>query len=180
MTSISSTNPSRANSLIGSIEITPIDHLEQIISEAKNAQKNWKNHSVRERSQILKLVYTACVNEREKLEKSIAQEMGMPIRQARDEVTLGLTYFLWYIDNAENIFDPEVTRETDTELHVVYYEPRGLIAAVAPWNYPFSMMIWTCIQALLAGNSVIFKTSKECILTGKLIADIFEKANFPK
>lgn len=34
------------------------------------------------------------------------------------------------------------------------------------------MMVWTCIQPLLAGNSVIFKTSKECILTGKLIAEI--------
>jgi len=55
-----------------------------------------------------------------------------------------------------------------------------VIVAIAPWNYPFSMAIWTCIQPLLAGNSVIFKTSRECIITGTLIANIFKNADLPE
>jgi acyl-CoA reductase-like NAD-dependent aldehyde dehydrogenase len=35
------------------------------------------------------------------------------------------------------------------------------------------LCIWACIQPLLAGNTVIWKISKEVILTGKIIADIF-------
>jgi succinate-semialdehyde dehydrogenase / glutarate-semialdehyde dehydrogenase len=106
--------------------------------------------------------------------------MGMPIRQARDEVAYGMIYMRWYIDHAVEYLSPEITRETSTELHTVYYEPRWVIAAIAPWNYPFSMCIWTCIQALLAGNSVIFKTSKECILTGRLIAEIISRSDLPE
>lgn len=38
---------------------------------------------------------------------------------------------------------------------------------------------WACIQPLLAGNTVVWKISKEVILTGKLIADIISKTNLP-
>ena len=54
----------------------------------------------------------------------ISMEMGMPIRQARDEVVYGLTYFRWYLENAETYLSPEVTRETESELHTVFYEPK--------------------------------------------------------
>ena len=54
----------------------------------------------------------------------ISMEMGMPIRQARDEVVFGLTYFRWYLENAEKYLSSEVTRETETELHTVFYEPK--------------------------------------------------------
>ena len=90
-----------------------------------------------------------------------------------------MIYFRWYLDHALESLSPEITRETDTEIHTVYYEPRGVVLAITPWNYPFSMSIWTCIQALLAGNSVMWKTSKECILTGRLIADIFARSDLP-
>lgn len=39
---------------------------------------------------------------------------------------------------------------------------------------------WACIQALIAGNTVVWKISKEVILTGKLIADIFTQSSLPK
>lgn len=106
--------------------------------------------------------------------------MGMPIRLARDEVGYGLSYFLWYLDHAEKYLSPEVTFESDTEIHTVYYEPRGVIAAITPWNYPFMLFAWACIQPLLAGNTIIWKVSKEVILTGKLIASIFEGSKLPK
>ena len=50
--------------------------------------------------------------------------MGMAIRTARDDIGYGLTYFLWYLDNAEKYLSPEVTFESDTEIHTVYYEPK--------------------------------------------------------
>ena len=50
--------------------------------------------------------------------------MGMPIRIARDDIQYGLTYFFWYLENAETYLSPEVTLETDTEIHTVFYEPK--------------------------------------------------------
>jgi aldehyde dehydrogenase (NAD+) len=42
------------------------------------------------------------------------------------------------------------------------------------------LCIWACIQPLLAGNTVIWKISKEVILTGKLIADIIRRSDLPE
>ncbi len=179
MTRISSTNPSTNYTIIDSVEMTDPDHLSMIVSQARTAQSFWRDISIEKRVEILRTTYHECDLARESLAMSIAWEMGMPVRQARDEVEYGMMYFRWYLDHALEYLSPEITRETDTELHTVYYEPRWVVIAITPWNYPFSMSIWTCIQALLAGNSVIWKTSKECILTGRLIADIFARSDLP-
>jgi acyl-CoA reductase-like NAD-dependent aldehyde dehydrogenase len=103
----------------------------------------------------------------------------MPISQAREEAEYGFMYFRGYLDICEEALSPKITKETPTELHSVYYEAKGVVVAITPWNYPFSMCIWMTVQALLAGNCVIFKTSKEVILTGKLIESIFQESVLP-
>lgn len=109
----------------------------------------------------------------------LSQEMGMPITQAIEEVKYGLGYFRWYLDNAEICLAPEVVKETDSELHTVYYEPKGVVAAISPWNFPTFLFVWGSIQALLAGNTVVFKISKEVILTGKMIEEIMNQSGLP-
>jgi succinate-semialdehyde dehydrogenase/glutarate-semialdehyde dehydrogenase len=120
-----------------------------------------------------------CLEQKEILAQSVSSEMGMPIRLARDDIQYGLNYFLWYLGNAETYLSPDVTFENSTEIHTVFYEPKGVIAAITPWNYPFMLFVWACIQPLLAGNTVIWKISKEVILTGKIIGDMFLGSSLP-
>ncbi len=177
---IPSTNPSYNYSIIWEKEATTESELIQILEYSKQAQKEWKRIPLEKRVIYLREVYWEFEKQKEALAKSIAEEMGMPIRQARDEVQYGFTYFEWYLNNAIKYLLPEITRETETEKHIVFYEPKWVVAAIAPWNYPFSMCIWTSMQALLSGNTVIFKTSKDAILTGNLIAKIIEGTTLPK
>ena len=78
--------------------------------------------SVSERVTLLREVYDGIVENTESLAQSVAREMGMPIRLARDEVGLGISYFAWYLDHAEESLAPEVTYESDSEIHTVTYE----------------------------------------------------------
>jgi succinate-semialdehyde dehydrogenase/glutarate-semialdehyde dehydrogenase len=135
--------------------------------------------SISERVSLLRELYDTFVWKKEILAQSIAQEMGMPIRLARDEVQYSLNYYLWYLDNAESSLTPEIVFENETEIHTVYYEPKWVIAAITPWNYPFMLCIWACIQPLLAGNTVVWKISKEVILTGKIIGEIIKNSWLP-
>lgn len=180
MTIIQSTNPSENYTLIGSVESTSESDIVVLVEQAKVVQKWWAWLEVSQRVKSLRKVYDRSLEKKEILSQSVATEMGMPIRLARDEVQYGLNYFLWYLDHAEEYLSPEVTHETETEIHTVFYEPKWVIAAITPWNYPFMLFTWACIQPLLAGNAVIWKISKEVILTGKLIADIFQESWFPE
>ena len=47
-----------------------------------------------------------------------------------------------------------VTFETDTEIHSVYRGPKGVMAAICPWNFPTMGVAWQCGQALIARNAV--------------------------
>jgi len=179
MTLISSTNPSLDFTLIDSVESTSESDIPRIVQNAQEAHKVWKNTPLNERIFFLREIYDSFVQQKEILAQSVAIEMGMPIRLARDEVQYGLNYFIWYLDNAERYLVPEVVFESETELHTVHYESKWVIAAITPWNYPVMLCIWACIQPLLAGNVVVWKISKEVILTGKLIGDILEKSNLP-
>lgn len=178
MTHIISIDPSTEKEL-WSVETTPIASLWEIVKKSRVAQVSWSKKTLWERKEILQWVYKIFLTKKEILAQSISAEMGMPISQAREEAEYGYMYFRGYLEMCEEALKPKITKETETELHTVYYEAKWVVVAIAPWNYPFSMCIWMTIQALLAGNSVILKTSQEVILTGKLIESIFQESLLP-
>ncbi len=179
MSLIYSTNPSQNYAPLGSVLSTSESGIVLIIENAKKVQKEWANISVQERIVVLRKLYVDFTFQKEDIAQSISLEMGMPIKLARDEVQYGLNYYLWYLDNALDNLSPEVVFENETEIHTVFHEPKGVIAAITPWNYPFMLCIWACVQPLLAGNVVVWKISKEVILTGKLIGSIIENSSLP-
>jgi acyl-CoA reductase-like NAD-dependent aldehyde dehydrogenase len=63
---------------------------------------------------------------------------------------------------------------------IVRREPIGVVAAVIPWNSPFSAALAKLIPALLAANTVILKASPENSLSMMLLADIFEELDLPE
>ncbi len=56
-------------------------------------------------------------------------------------------------------------------------EPLGVVASIAPWNYPFMMAAWKLGPALAAGNAVVLKPSEltpmSSLLLAEIAADIF-------
>jgi aldehyde dehydrogenase (NAD+) len=62
---------------------------------------------------------------------------------------------------------------------VVRREPVGVVAAVIPWNSPFSAALAKLIPALLAGCAVVLKASPENSLSMMLLADLFEELDLP-
>jgi acyl-CoA reductase-like NAD-dependent aldehyde dehydrogenase len=52
-------------------------------------------------------------------------------------------------------------------------------AAIAPWNFPFGMAVWGIFPNLVVGNTVVFKTSEETPLVGKLMEQIILNHQLP-
>lgn len=178
MEKILSNNPSTGE-VLGEVDVHTTQDIENIVQTSRRAQKSWSKLSLLERIDFLKASYDTFQKHTDEIALLLSREMWMPITQAMEEVKFWYMYWEWYLQNAEKYLSPEITKETETEIHTVFYEPKWVVAAIAPWNYPFSMSVWACMQALLAGNTVIFKTSKETILTGKKIEEIFSQSWLP-
>lgn len=52
-------------------------------------------------------------------------------------------------------------------------DPIGIVASIAPWNYPLMMMAWKLAPAIAGGNAVVFKPSEQTPLTALKLAGIF-------
>lgn len=177
---ITSTNPAKNYEIIGEIESSTKDEIITAVKQAKEIQPEWQAMNIAERTNLLKKVFTSLETQKEELAQLITQEMGMPIKEAREDVEFGLAYLNWYADHAEEALLPEVTFESDTELHTVHHEPYGVAAVIVPWNFPMSNFVWQCGQNLVAGNTVVFKHSEEVPLFAKKLQQAFEQSPLPR
>lgn len=57
--------------------------------------------------------------------------------------------------------------------------PWGVIGIIAPWNYPLGIPMHEIVPALLAGNSVVFKTAPETVTVGVLYAEMMQAIGLP-
>jgi aldehyde dehydrogenase (NAD+) len=60
----------------------------------------------------------------------------------------------------------------------IYHDPLGLTLIIAPWNYPFQLLMSPLVGAIAGGNCAILKPSEETVHTAQAIEKIIKEA-FP-
>jgi len=179
MAKLISINPSN-NQVLGEVEISTEEEIKNKVQKANQARKAWKELGLEERVKALRKVVEKFTEKKEELAKLSSQEMGMPISQSRMDVEDGISFFNWYLDNASKYLSPEVIHADEKVTQTVSYEPIGTAAVITPWNFPFTNFIWGAGQNLIVGNTVVYKTSEECPLFGKLLEEIINSAGLPE
>ena len=174
MKKLISTNPSNYQTL-GEVAISTPQEIEDKVKLARNAQNKWGEVGLARRVTILEKAFADFKTKNEDFALLEAREMGMPITDAMTDFDTTLDFAKWYFENAEKYLSPETVFENNKEIHQVFHEPIGVAAVIVPWNFPFANFVWGVIQSLIAGNTVVFKHSEECPLSGKLIEEIFAK-----
>jgi NAD-dependent aldehyde dehydrogenases len=176
---IVSKNPSKNYEIIGEVEETTNDEILKKLNISHAVQKEWDDLGLEKRIELMRQLHGSFEEKLEDIATLISLEMGMPINQSKEEVESGLNYLEWYLDNAEKYLSPEITFENDVEIHKVFYEPKGVVASITPWNYPFSNLIWQSCQNLIVGNVVINKPDENTPLVYKLLEDIINDSEIP-
>jgi succinate-semialdehyde dehydrogenase/glutarate-semialdehyde dehydrogenase len=165
---------------IGSIAITTKKEVLLKLKKAHTAKKQWRAIGLDSRISLLRKVVDELIKNKQDLAQLATKEMGMPISQTKADIEDAVHYFTWYLDNASKYLTPEVVFQDENAIHTVYLEPLGVAAVITPWNFPLSNFVWGAAQNLIVGNVVIYKTSEECPLFGKLLEEIIESANLPE
>lgn len=175
-----STNPSENFEVLGEVEVSTEKEIKDVVNQARKTLPLWAEMELTERCKLISTFIEVSKKRAEEIAQLIAKETGRPIKSARTNVSGGIEYFEAYIKMAEKYLSPQVTYETDSEIHRVYREPRGVIAAILPWNYPYMNVVWQCGQALIAGNTIVYKNSEEDPLFSKLLEELINESDIPK
>lgn len=157
-TAFLSLNPSTLE-VIGEVANTSVEEIEVKIEKAKKAQKLWSVRPDKERKQILLKVAEALQSNSKYLAEWITREQGKPLSgpgaNFEMQACVGWTQVPASLDLPE-----EIVFEDETRKDILYRNPIGIVAAIAPWNWPLMIAIWQIIPSLRMGNAVIIKPSE--------------------
>ncbi len=179
MKKIVSTNPGRNYEVIGEVIASTNSEIKKKVDDANNVKQKWSDLGIKKRIEIVNKAYLAYKADEKQIAELITKEVGTPITECRSEVNWNWSYVNWFIKNVESAIGEEITFEDKTSLHKILYEPIGTTAVITPWNLPFDLFIWGVLPNLLVGNTVVYKASEECILTGKFLEEISSRVGFP-
>jgi acyl-CoA reductase-like NAD-dependent aldehyde dehydrogenase len=149
------------------------------LSEARAAQKAWRQVSIAERSRFVSAFMDALLAMNQEVVPELALQMGRPVRYGGEfrPVEERVRYM---VDIAEEALADIVPAQKDGFRRFIRRDPLGVVLVIAPWNYPFLTAVNSIIPALIAGNAVILKHASQTLLAGERFQQAFDVAGGPK
>ena len=158
------------------LEETSASDLDTCYERSKKAQKKWSSSSFSERKEILNRFNQALLQEKENCAKILSQEMGKPYLQAIGELENTAQRVQWFLDHCENELETKTTFSGKGVTEKISWDPLGVVLNISAWNFPYFIGTNVIIPALLTGNSVLYKPSEICPLTGLRIRSLLLKS----
>ncbi|HEY0287749.1 MAG TPA: aldehyde dehydrogenase family protein [Pseudomonas sp.] len=172
--------PSDAQSYAG-LPIADAACVDEVVENAWRAFKtsDWASRPPRERARVMRRwadlieadVATLAPLESVGSTRPISETIAWDI----PSVAEGIRFFAEFADKVGG----EVAATATDHLGMQISEPYGVIAAIAPWNFPLSMACWKIAPALAAGNAVVFKPSEMTPFSCLRLAELAIVAGLP-
>lgn len=181
---LTSANPATGEP-IGEVAVTSPEEAPEILQAARSAQADWAARSPNERLEALGAFQRTILDDRHELARLIAEEAGKPYREAlltdvlptldmvRVLQTQGVQALRGTFERLDNLLLKDRKSRVDRE-------PLGVIAIIAPWNYPLAIPATQTVTALFAGNTVALKPSEHTPLIGEALVERLHASGIPE
>ena len=166
------------NELIKEYQEYNQEEVEQIIRNADEAYRSWRNSSFDERSVKMKKAAEILLDNKQQYGELISTEMGKIIKESVSEVEKCAWVCNYYADNAKKFLADEPI-ETDAAKSMVSFEPLGVVLSIMPWNFPFWQVFRFAAPTIMAGNAGLLKHASNVSGCSLEIEKIFKEAGFP-
>lgn len=149
------------------------------VSSAREAFENtWLNMPLMRRKMMLSKLAELLMQNQEQLALMDNLEMGKPISAALMEVQIAAAFFSYYAEAVDKVYGRTAPADSDT-LELQTHRPRGVIAALTPWNFPVINVALKAAPILAAGNTLVLKPSEYSVLSALRIAELALEAGIP-
>jgi succinate-semialdehyde dehydrogenase/glutarate-semialdehyde dehydrogenase len=106
-------------------------------------------------------------------------EQGKPLFEARAEVVYGASFIEWFAEEGKRAYGRTIPTTASSKRYVTIKQPIGVVAAIAPWNFPIAMITRKVGPALASGCTIVVKPSEETPLCALAIAKLAVDAGVP-
>ncbi|MFC7052404.1 gamma-aminobutyraldehyde dehydrogenase [Hansschlegelia quercus] len=169
-------NPKTGAEILALPEASPAQ-VEAAVASASTAFKSWARTTPGERSAYLLKIADAIEKDAEGFAALESLNCGKPINAVlNDEMPAIVDCWRFFAGAVRNMHAAVAGEYMAGHTSMIRRDPIGVVASIAPWNYPLMMMAWKLAPAIAGGNTVVFKPSEQTPLTAlkmaKLLADI--------
>ena len=151
----------------------------QAIDAASRALPAWSAKTAKERAIILKRWFDLVTGDTEPLAQLMTAEQGKPLTESRGEVAYGASFIEWFAEEAKRAYGRTIPTTVASRRYVTIKQPIGVVAAIAPWNFPIAMITRKVAPALAAGCTIVVKPSEDTPLCALAIAKLALDAGVP-
>lgn len=150
------TNPATGE-IIGYVPNCSAQMVETAIEVAQKAQKGWAERTVKERSLILRRWFRLIIENREDIGQILTLEQGKPLAEAIGEIDYGASFIDWFAEKARRVNGETISGHQRDKRILVMKQPIGVVAAIAPWNFPNAMITRKAGSAFASGCALVLK-----------------------
>lgn len=159
-----SRNPATGE-VLGLVPHSTPEQVDAAVAAAKAAQPAWAARPDAERKALLMKVAEVIKANSEYLASWVTREQGKPLGGVGPDQVPGARFELWGCEVWTQVpasldLPVDVAFEDDTRRDEVHRKPFGVVAAIAPWNWPLLIAVWQIVPSLRAGNTVVIKPSE--------------------
>lgn len=169
-------NPSTLETIASPTE-TPLARIDEIVARAQRAQRSWAMLPQGRRIDGLRRIAALVREHAEELAQIETANVGKPIGDSRGEVGMTADTFDYYAGAIDKTYGDTIP--VDGGLDVTVREPIGVVAVIAPWNFPLAIASWNIAPALACGNAVIVKPADLTPLSVLRLEELIAQADLP-
>lgn len=150
---------------------------DRAIRVAHGAFRGWRRTPVAERARLQQAFAALMRRDAAAIGRTLSRELGRPLEAAITEVARSADLMDYFAQEGLRVRG-ELTGEGDARVAVTQ-EPLGVVIAIAPFNYPITLLLMKVGAALITGNTVVAKPAQDTPLSTLHLARLFHEAGYP-
>lgn len=161
---------------VGTIQLAQTSDVDGAVAAARTGWRAWRQTHVKTRADALIVAAERMRTRRAAFAAIVALEAGKAREEALADVDEAIDFLRFYALEALRRED-EIANVEAAKMPKL--RPRGVIAVVAPWNFPLAIPCGMTAAALAAGNAVVLKSAEQTPLVAEALVDLLHEAGVP-
>src|SRR3984893_15367040 len=159
-------NPANLDEIIGFAPLSTREETRDAVAAARTAFPAWRDTPAPVRSRVLAKAALLMEQQKEEVARLMTREEGKTLKDALGEVQKSVNILEFMAGEGRRMGGETLPSELPKNFAYTLKQPLGVVAAIAPWNFPVSIPAWKIAPALIAGNTVVFQPATLTPFTG--------------
>jgi acyl-CoA reductase-like NAD-dependent aldehyde dehydrogenase len=173
-------NPSDTRDVVAQLQDSDASDVEAAVDAAARAFPSWSATPAPVRGKVLLRAAALLEARLGEVADLLSREEGKTLAEGKGEVTRAVRILEYFSGEGARLSGQTIPSERPRVFMYTIRQPIGVVALIAPWNFPIAIPTWKIAPALVSGNTAVFKPASQAPMTSVALVRILQEAGLPK